>query len=545
MKYSSNARKLLLRSAIAAVVAITTVPRLHAVTTRAPESQEPNVIIILSDDVGYGDIGCYGARSISTPNIDRLAANGIRFTNAYSEASTCSPSRFSLLTGRYAWRKKGTGIASGVAPLLIDTGRITIARLMQDAGYRTAVIGKWHLGLGPEPNGPNYNGVIEPGPLEVGFDDSFIIPATPDRVPTVYVQGHHVVGLNPSDPIEVSYQHPVGHRPTGKDDPQDLKMFPSNGHDGTIINGISRIGWMSGGHAAVWNDSTISRVMTDQAVDFITKNSNRPFFLYFASHDIHVPRVPASQFAGKSGMGPRGDELLELDWEVGKIEQALRSLHIEKKTLVIFTSDNGPVLDDGYKDGAVELAEHPITTPYNKNLLSAPTAGDPYSRLPAHKPAGPFSGGKYSILEGGGRVPFIVNWPGHTPRGMVSDALISQVDLLASFAAFTHQKIQPPTGPDSVNVLPALLGQTTKGVRELVFQTNGRVPLALIRGHWKYIQPDDLPKYQVPTEIELGNSREPQLFDLQADPQEAHNLAFEYPRRVDEMKRELQLIINR
>src|SRR5690348_1362602 len=272
-----------------------------ALQAQRKSSPKPNVIIILSDDVGYGDVSCYGGVSINTPNIDRLATSGLRFTNGHASASTCTPSRYSILTGQYAWRKKGTDILPGSASLIIPTDRATLGTLFQQAGYHTAAIGKWHLGLGPAA-GPDWNGVIKPGPNEVGFNYSFLIPATPDRVPCVYVENHHVVNLDPKDPIGVSYQHPVGSLPTGKESPDRLKMktSPGQGHLGTIINGISRIGWMSGGRSAWWNDSTISDVMTGKTIEFIKKNQHHPFFIYFASHDIHVPRVPDHRFAGKS-----------------------------------------------------------------------------------------------------------------------------------------------------------------------------------------------------------------------------------------------------
>jgi arylsulfatase A-like enzyme len=518
----------------------------HAAVAKSQPSSsaKPNVILIYADDVGYGDISSDGGKSISTPHIDQLAEQGVRFTNAYSDAATCTPSRYSILTGRYAWRQEGTGIAPGNAPLLINPSRVTIADVMHNAGYRTAAIGKWHVGLGPKPKGPNWNGVIKPGPLELGFDSCFLIPATPDRVPTVYLKNHRIANLDPSDPIKVSYQHPIGNRPTGKKDPQDLTMQPSHGHDGTIINGISRIGYMSGGKSALWTDSTISDVMTKHAVRFIRDNRHHPFFLYFASHDVHVPRVPDRRFAGKSGMGPRGDELLELDWEVGRIEHTLDSLHLTKNTLIIFTSDNGPVLDDGYEDGAVHGAKHPITTPYNKDLLPPHKAGQPRALLPPHQPAGPFRGGKYSIFEGGTRIPFIVKWPGHTKKGMVSNARISQVDLLASFAALTHQKVKKTAGPDSLNMLPALLGKTTKGRNELVEQPNSPPSLALIQGQWKYIPPNHKPEYNYATHTELGNSPKPQLYNVQKDVGEQHNLASQYPKKVKEMALELEKIKN-
>jgi len=490
---------------------------------------KPNVIIIYSDDVGYGDISCYGGVSIQTPNIDKLAASGVRFTNAHTDASTCTPSRYSILTGQYAWRHKGTGIARGNAPLIIDTSRVTVADVMKRAGYRTAAIGKWHLGLGPDPQGPDWNGVIKPGPLELGFDECFLIPATPDRVPCVYLDNHRIAKLVPGDPITVSYNHPVGDWPTGKKDPKELWMKPSRGgdHEGTIVNGISRIGWMTGGKSALWTDSTISDVMTNRAVNFIKENKNHPFFLYFASHDVHVPRVPDRRFVGKSGMGPRGDELLELDWEVGRIVKTLDSLHISQNTMIVFSSDNGPVLDDGYQDGAVEGAEHP--------KIGEVT-------LPPHKPAGPLSGGKYSILEGGTRVPFIVNWPGHTAKGTVSDALISQVDLLASLADLTHQKIDKNTGPDSFDLLNVLLGKTQKGRSELVEQTNSSDPLGFIQGDWKYIEPSNKSHAWVEDvkDIKSGVSPHPQLYNLKNDIGEQNNLASKYPDRVNEMAKALE-----
>jgi arylsulfatase A-like enzyme len=503
----------------------------------------PNVILIYVDDVGYGDISINGGQSIATPHIDKLAEQGIRFTNAHSDASTCTPSRYSILTGRYAWRKKKTGIAPGNAPLLIDTSRATIADVMKQAGYHTAAIGKWHLGLGPAPEGPDWNGVIKPGPLELGFDYCFLIPATPDRVPTVYLENHHIANLNSFDSIFVSYKHPVGNRPTGKEAPEKEWMKSSHGHNSTIINGIGRIGYMAGGQTAIWDDSLISDVMTAHAIDFIQKNRDHPFFLYFASHDVHVPRVPDRQFAGKSGMGPRGDELLEMDWETGQIEKTLDSLNIANNTLIIFTSDNGPVLDDGYADGAVEGAEHPKVTKYNKDLLPPHEKNEPQATLPPHKPAGPFRGGKYSIFEGGTRIPFIVYWPGHTKKRMVSDALISQIDLLASFAALTNRKLEKKAGPDSFNMLSALLGKTTEGRKELVEQTNTTPPLALIQGRWKYIEPAPRkPAVNKAVNLELGNSAEPQLYDLKKDPGETHNVAQKYPGRVKKMTRKLKNI---
>ena len=314
---------------------------------------KPNIVIIYADDLGYGDVSCYGATKISTPNIDRLAKQGLRFTNAHCTSATSTPSRYSLLTGEYAWRRKGTGVATGDATAIIQPGRTTMASIMKNAGYTTGVVGKWHLGLGPA-EGADWNGEITSGPMDLGFDYNFIIPATGDRVPCVFVENRRVVGLDPNDPIKVSFNEPILVEPTGKDHPELLKMHPSHGHDMTIVNGISRIGYMIGGKSALWVDEDIADVITGKAVKFIENNKNKPFFLYFSTHDIHVPRVPNQRFVGKSGMGPRGDAILEFDWSVGEIVKTIDNLNLSGNTIIIVTSDNGPVVDDGYKDQAVE-----------------------------------------------------------------------------------------------------------------------------------------------------------------------------------------------
>ena len=267
----------------------------------AAGAEKPNIVLLYADDIGYGDLGCYGAAGHLTPNLDRLASTGLRFTDAHCSSATCSPSRYSLLTGEYAFRQSAR-VLPGDAPALIRPGRATIGSVLQQQGYTTAVVGKWHLGLGD--GNMDWNGEIKPGPLEIGFDYSFLIPATGDRVPCVYVENHRVVDLDPLDPIQVSFREPVGDEPTGQNHPEYLKMHPSHGHDRTIINGISRIGYMTGGRAARWVDEDMADRITRKAVDFIDENHSRPFFLYFSTHDIHVPRVPRGIFRGASGMGP-------------------------------------------------------------------------------------------------------------------------------------------------------------------------------------------------------------------------------------------------
>ncbi|MFT3855920.1 MAG: sulfatase-like hydrolase/transferase [Ilumatobacteraceae bacterium] len=469
--------------------------------SQAPTTK-PNVIYIYGDDVGYGDLSCNGAKTISTPHIDQLAKEGLLLTNMHSSAATCTPSRYALMTGEYAWRRQGTGIAAGNAGSIIRPERFTLGKVFKAAGYRTAAIGKWHLGLGDRTGTQDWNGFISPGPADIGFDESFILAATGDRVPCVYVQNGRVVNLDPADPISVSYDQNFDGQPTGKSNPELLTLHPSHGHDMSIVHGISRIGYMKGGKSALWKDDEISTEITAKALQFIGNNQHNPFFLYLATQDIHVPRVPNKQFVGKSGMGPRGDAILEFDWTVGEVMHALKKWNLDKNTIVILSSDNGPVVDDGYKDQAVEL-------------------------LGNHKPAGPYRGGKYSSFEGGTRVPGIVRWTGTVTPG-VSDKLICQVDMLASFAKFLHVSIPTGGAPDSEDQLTAWLNRGGKGRDYLVLQ-NVNNNLSIENGRYKYIEPGNGPAYGANTNTEYGNSTEDQLYDLATDPGEKNNLATQYP----------------
>ncbi len=485
--------------------------------TTNEDRNRPNIVLIYSDDLGYGDISPYGSIGLQTPHLDSLASESILFRNAYATAATCTPSRYSLLTGNYAWRKKGTGVAKGDASLLIDTAATTLPSLLTSAGYKTGIVGKWHLGLGGA-GGPDWNGKIAPGPLEIGFDYSYIIPATGDRVPCVFVENHNMVNLDPNDPIKVDYNEKVGDWPTGKENPELLKMKPSQGHDNTIVNGISRIGWMTGAHAALWNDETMAQHLVKKSTDFIESNKNEPFFLYLSTHDIHVPRVPNKMFRGKSGMGPRGDVILQLDWTVGKMMSLLREQHLLDNTIVIFSSDNGPVLDDGYYDQARELN------------------GD-------HKPAGDFRGGKYSALEGGSRIPLIVRWPDGKGKGTISDAMVSQVDFLKSFGRLVGVDTVQNDVIDSQDRLDVLLGDDKVGRHSLI-QESFEGPLSYVEDSWKYIEPHNGPK-MVPwgPKIETGFDHKPQLYNLKDDPGEHHNLTDKFPERTDEMGKKLAALL--
>ena len=456
----------------------------------------PNIIFILSDDLGYGDVGCYGANKVQTPNIDRLAKEGTRFRDAHSTASVCTPTRFALMTGKYGWRQKGTGIAPGDAALLIPQNAPTLPSILKSAGYTTGIVGKWHLGLGDIV--PNFNGEIKPGPLEVGFDYAFFIPATGDRVPCVFVENRRVVGLDPADPIEVSYGKRIGTDPTGLERPDLLKIKADKSHSQTIVNGISRIGYMTGGKSALWKDEDMADKLTEKAVGFIEKQqSDKPFFLYLATHDIHEPMVPHSRFRGTSGCGWRGDVIHQLDWTVGQVLAALEKKGISKDTLIVFSSDNGGALKDTYDDGTNEL--HSLQTPN-----------------------GILRGQKGSLYEGGHRVPFLVRWPGHVPENATSDALVGLVDLPATFAALTEQNVPKDAIPDSVNVLPALLGSRgNKGREQLVLQNNGEAPLALRVGTWKLVQ---------------AKKGAFELYDLAQDLEEKVDLASTQTERLAQMK---------
>jgi arylsulfatase A-like enzyme len=513
-----NRRRFLRLSVLGAAAAMaqrgfTSLHAAEASAAAAPAAARPNVIVILADDVGYGDVGCYGATRIPTPHIDRLAGQGVRFTDAHAAAATCTPTRYALLTGEYAFRKPGTGILSGVAPLCIDTGRTTLPSMMKRAGYATGCVGKWHLGLGS--GDVDYNAEIRPGPLDIGFDECFIVPATGDRVPCVYVRDRRVVGLDPADPIAVSYGEKIGSEPTGRENPDLLKMKLSHGHDCTIVNGISRIGYMTGGKAARWTDETMADTITGEAVRFIERHKDGPFFLYFATHDIHVPRVPNERFRGKSRTGVRGDAVTEFDWSVGQVVETLDRLGLAANTLLVVTSDNGPVLDDGYADGAVADSE-------------------------GHAPAGPLRGTKYSPYEGGTRMPFVVRWPERVRPG-TSDALVCQVDLLASLAALVKQPLPDDAGPDSFNVLPALLGESREGRHHLVEQASR---LAIRKGQWKYI-----PKGRAAqgkgkkTAAPAAEGPAGELYNLAEDIGETKDLAAANPETARELADLLQRIV--
>ncbi len=474
-------------------------------------TERPNILLIYADDIGYGDLSCYGGTGVQTPNVDALAKSGLKHLSGYSSSSTCTPSRYSLLTGQYAFRNEGAQILPGSAPLIIDVERPTIASVLKGAGYRTALVGKWHLGLGKADGSMDWNGTIGPGPLQLGFDKAFFLAATGDRVPSVFIDDDSILNLDPNDPISVSYEEMVGNEPTGISHPELLRVQADRQHSGTIVKGISRIGYMAGGESARFRDEDLSDRFLAEAIAFIEEEREEPFFLYFATHENHVPRMPHPRFQGASSLGPRGDAIAQFDWSVGKLVEVLKETDQYRDTLIIITSDNGPVLFDGYWDGAEQ-----------KN-------GD-------HQAAGPYRGGKYSVFEGGTRSPMIVHWPERVKPGE-SEAIVSQMDFLASLATLAGVDALPTNaGKDGQDVSEALLGKSDQGREYMVQQGMGS--LAIRAGDWKYI-----PKGVVSDRGGIGEwirhrvSEKGELYNLKNDPGETEDVRDQYPKKADELRK--------
>lgn len=483
-----------------------------AVSLGAKPTNKPNVVIIYGDDVGYMDVGANGTTEIPTPNIDSLAGAGLNFTDGHSSASTCTPSRFSMLTGIHAFRH-GVSIAPPNKPLLIPTDVMTLPKLFQNAGYQTGIVGKWHLGLGEKDVGPQWNNELKPGPMELGFEYSFILPTTGDRVPCVYVDGHHVIDLDPNDPIYVgntlSDVQKAGSTqyPDAKED--NTELFYSS-----IVNGIGRIGYMSGGKSALWDDYTMADVFADKAKSFISNTKDEPFFLFFSAHDIHIPNTPNERFQGATKLGDRGDAMVQFDWTVGVILDELEKHGLTENTIVIFTSDNGPTHhDDSYP--ATKMVD-----------LYSPESGD------GHDASGPWRGGKYEIYEGATRVPLIVQWPARVKPG-TSDAMVSQIDFIGSFAQLLNVELTPNDAPDSRDTLDAFLGEDSKGLSFMIEESR---TTALRVGDWKFIPGLDAKRASGFSPLEDT------LYDLSNDIGEQNNVIEQYPERAEEMATQLKKI---
>ncbi|MCK5730818.1 MAG: arylsulfatase [Draconibacterium sp.] len=466
------------------------------------QSQKPNIVIIYTDDLGYGDVSAYGATEIQTPNIDKLAKGGVMFTDGHASSSTCTPSRYALLTGVYPWRNKDARILPGTAPLIISTEQMTIPKMLHEKGYHTGIVGKWHLGLGA--GNVNWNETVTPGPNQVGFDYSYIMAATQDRVPTVYIENGDVVGLDLNDPIEVSYNKNFEGEPTGKNNPELTTMKWHHGHNNSIVNEIPRIGFMKGGEAAKWSDIDMADHFLSKAKQYVQENKTEPFFLYYALQQPHVPRTPHPRFVGKSGMGPRGDVIVEADWCVGEFINFLENEGLLENTLIIFSSDNGPVVNDGYYDDSVE-------------------------KLGNHTPSGELRGGKYSLFEAGTRVPFITYWKGRI-QPKISHSLVSQLDIFSSLAELVGSDARVD---DSNEILDVFMGESENGRDELILEATSRT--ALRKGEWIMIPPYNGAALSKAVNIETGNAKEYQLYNLAIDIGQQHNLAKSNKEKLEEM----------
>lgn len=482
---------------------------LSATTLTMAQHKQPNVVLIYADDLGYGDLECYGAQGLKTPNINRLANDGVRFTNAHSAAATSTPSRYGLFTGEYAFRRPGTDVAAGNAGMIIRPEDYTIGDLFKNEGYTTAAIGKWHLGLGDKSGEQDWNAPLPSGLGDIGFDYSYIMAATADRVPCVFIENGRVANWDQEYPIEVSYERPFPGEPLGRTHHELLfNQKSSHGHDMAIVNGIGRIGYMKGGGQALWKDEDIADSISVKALSFIKENKDKPFFLYVGTNDVHVPRFPHQRFRGKSKMGLRGDAIAQFDWTVGEILNQLEILGLTDNTLVILSSDNGPVVDDGYQDQAEEL-------------------------LGNHRPWGDLRGAKYSAFEGGTRVPLIVSWPAQVKKNSVSEALISQIDFFRSMAALISAQLPKESAPDSFDQLDAWLGHNELGRPWVCEQSN---TLSVRTMDWKYIEPFKGSKMVTwGPKIETGYASEPQLYNMDK-PGETKNEALKHPKKVYEMQ---------
>lgn len=468
---------------------------------------QPNIVLIVADDLGIGDLGCYGARAIPTPRLDSLASRGLVFNHAYATSATSSPSRYGLLTGMYPFRAN-MNILPGDSPLMIPEDLPTLPKMMQKAGYTTGAVGKWHLGMGD--GFTDWNKPVVPAANTVGFDFTHLIPATVDRVPTVYVENGLVQNLDPADPIEISYEENFPGEPTALTNPEMMTMPWDHGHQGTIINGIPRIGFMKGGHAARWKDEEMADHFLAQSKRFVEENAQKgPFFLYYGLHEPHVPRVPAPRFAGTTDLGPRGDHVVEADWCVGEFLRYLEQKGLLDNTLVIFTSDNGAVVQDGYQDEAEE-------------------------RLGDHDPHGGLRGGKYSLFDGGAHIPMVVYWKDHVTAG-TSDAFVSQLDLFASLGRLVGGSVAE--GLDSEDHLEAFLGQK-RGLKDgrnaLYLEATSRIEFVEVP--YVLIPPYKGIKIQPHVNIELGNLDSWSLYNLADDRHQDQDLADTEPRQLEKMK---------
>lgn len=492
-------------------------PLQQAPPSAGADGGRPNIILIFADDLGYGDLGCYGAAKVQTPNIDKLAAEGRRFTDAHSASAVCTPSRYGLLTGEYPFRgndDKGIwGPCGHFQSLLIDTDKLTLGQLFKNKDYATAAIGKWHLGFGTGKT--DWNKPLRPGPLELGFDYYFGVPKVNSGYPYVYVENDGIVGYDPDDPIV--FKPPYSKTTT----------YPAEAGRKTP----NKVGGARQAHA-LYDDEKTGTLLTEKAVNWINENKDNPFFLYFATTNIHHPFTPAPRFKGTSQCGLYGDFIHEFDWMVGELIKCLEENDLTDNTLVIVTSDNGGM--------------------FNTVGQAAFKAG--------HRQNGDLLGFKFGVWEGGQRVPFIAKWPGKIKPNTVSGQLISSIDMLATFAAITGQTVEKDQLADSMNVLPALLGEPSSPLRDtLVLCPYRPTHLAVRKGKWIYIPAQGSGGFKgkpgthaaggptcisfvgsVNSDIENGKIKKDappaQLYNIESDVSQTKNLYTQYPEVVKEMQ---------
>ena len=522
MKYS---RKLQLKLKVAFVLLCCSGP------IKMQAQDKPNVVYILVDDLGYGDVGCYGATKVKTPNIDKLASDGKIFTDAHSASAVCTPSRYALLTGQYPVRANNGKGLWGPSPvtseLLINPEQFTLADVFKKSGYATAALGKWHLGFGEGEN--TWDKPLRPGPNDLGFGYYYGIPVVNSAPPYVYVENDRVVGEDPNDPLvyvgrgkekEVTPITPI---------PPEASQRTANMFKGAVK-----------AHE-LYNDYTVGTVLAGKAVDWITEKTTNekqnPFFLYLATTHIHHPFTPGKNFQGKSDAELYGDFIQELDWMVGQVISTLEKQGVAENTLVILTSDNGAMLNLG-----------------GRNAVRA-----------GHKINGDLLGFKFGVWEGGHRVPFIAKWPGKIEAGTVSDQLICNVDMLATFMEVTGQDPNSLKNLDSKNILPALLGNPKMPIRdELVLAAHRSTHLSLRKGKWMYIPAKgsggfrgSKPQHHawggapavafvggVNSDIEDGHIKDnapvAQLYNLEEDKYQSTNVYTKFPEVVKEMEATLE-----
>jgi arylsulfatase A-like enzyme len=451
-----------------------------AVPVGAADARPPNVVLILADDLGYGDLGCYNPESrIPTPNLDRLAAQGMRFTDAHTPSAVCTPTRYGVLTGRYCWRTPlKSGVLNGYSPLLLEPGRLTLAALFKQHGYRTACVGKWHLGLGND-QPADFGKPLRPGPNACGFDSFFGIPASLDMPPYVFVENEGVTAA-----------------PTGQIAASEMRRRGGNGF------------WRAGAIAPGFTHEGVLPKLADKAVEFLRQQSpDRPFFLYFPLTAPHTPWMPTRDFTGKSGAGYYGDFVVQVDATVARVLKTLDEARLADNTLLLFTSDNGAhwLPEDIQKWG--------------------------------HRANGRLRGQKADLWEGGHRVPFLCRWPGKVQPGSISAELICLTDLLATAAAVVGARLPADAGEDSSNLLPVLLGQKRDGpVREAVVHHSSDGTFAIRQGPWKLALALGSHGFSQPRDIQPGpGEAKGQLYHLGDDPEETTNRWLQQPEVVSRL----------